>query len=58
MFLYTVTIAMRYEQRLIFKQTKIESKTKMQEKDVERAALAKVNVQVRYLARVYEIHNP
>jgi len=58
MFLYTVTIAMRYEQRLIFKQTKIESKTKMQEKDVERAALAKVNVQARYLARVYEIHHP
>lgn len=49
---------MRYEHRLIFKQTKIESKTKMQEKDVERAALAKVHVHVRYLARVYEIHHP
>lgn len=58
MFIYTVTIAMRYEHKLSFKETKIESKTKMHSKDVEKAALAKVHIHVRYLARVCEIRYP
>lgn len=54
-FFYEVTLGMEEYERMIFRKTTVENTFSLNEKEIERIAISRVNVQVRYRVRVFEI---
>lgn len=59
-FAYNVTIGLKEDYRMVYRDIIIESKSPMHDTEISKTALSKVHVHVRYRARVTDIsiHSP
>lgn len=54
-FAYNVTIGLKEDYRMVYRDIIIESKSPMHDTEISKTALSKVHVHVRYRARVTDI---